>query len=98
MRKRSIKISQIRNRHDADGLCNSGIHSVDLIQPVIAVCDGGSCEVLDGMHRLCSVIKSGDKSIKAVVVTKKEMAKCREFGGGSMNEGDWIDWVQEKAR
>lgn len=99
MKRRNLRLSNILNKADAKDLCNSPIDPQDIREPVIAVCPRTDrCEVLDGMHRLCGVMKSGKKTIPAVIVTQREMEKCREFGAGSMVEDDWIDWVQDKIR
>ena len=98
MKRRNLKLANISNKGDARGLCNRAIDPTDIREPVIANCtDKTRCEVLDGLHRLCGVLKSGKRTIPAVLVTQREMEKCREFGSGSMTEDDWIDWVQEKG-
>lgn len=100
MRIQKIKVSDIRYGGElqprtpiADG------DQLPIIVEELQGKDGLYYDLIDGFHRLGSMITAGVVEVTAIIPTAKEFQLCAEFGGddSSMTENDWIDYIQENA-
>lgn len=60
--------------------------------------DGVYYDLVDGYHRLGSMVAAGETRVTAILPTKEEFRRCREFGGDgdAMTEAEWIEWIQDR--